>query len=110
VSLFVALGSVLLGLVVGVPLGLVAATSPKFVDGPLMRVMDIFMAFPLMLLAIVVVAIVGTGTLALMLAIGVGYIPVLALVPAPDHGAHRAQQHGPGDRPGHHPDRGVDHP
>ena len=80
VSLFVALGSVLLGLVVGVPLGLVSATSPRFVDGPLMRVMDVFMAFPLMLLAIVVVAIVGTGTLALMLAIGLGYIPVLARV------------------------------
>jgi peptide/nickel transport system permease protein len=80
VSLFVALGSVLLGLVVGVPLGLVSATSHKYVDGPLMRVMDVFMAFPLMLLAIVVVAIVGTGTLALMLAIGLGYIPVLARV------------------------------
>lgn len=80
VSLFVALGSVLLGLVVGVPLGLIAATSPRFVDGPLMRVMDVFMAFPLILLAIVVVAIVGTGTVALMLAIGVGYIPVLARV------------------------------
>lgn len=79
-SLFVALGSVLLGLVVGVPLGLVSATSPKFVDGPLMRVMDVFMAFPLILLAIVVVAIVGTGTVATMLAIGVGYIPVLARV------------------------------
>lgn len=80
VSLFVALGSVLLGLVVGVPLGLVSATSHKSIDGPLMRVMDVFMAFPLMLLAIVVVAIVGTGTLALMLAIGLGYIPVLARV------------------------------
>ena len=80
VSLFVAIGSVLLGLVVGVPLGLVSATSPKFVDGPLMRVMDVFMAFPLILLAIVVVAIVGTGTVATMLAIGVGYIPVLARV------------------------------
>lgn len=80
VSLFVALGSVLLGLVAGVPLGLVSATSPKFVDGPVMRVMDVFMAFPLILLAIVVVAIVGTGTVATMLAIGAGYIPVLARV------------------------------
>jgi peptide/nickel transport system permease protein len=80
VSLLVALGAVLLGIVVGVPLGLIAATSPRFVDGPLMRVMDVFMAFPLMLLAIVVVAIVGTGALALTLAIGAGYIPVLTRV------------------------------
>jgi peptide/nickel transport system permease protein len=80
VSLLVALGSVLLGIIVGVPLGLIAATSPRFVDGPLMRVMDVFMAFPLMLLAIVVVAIVGTGALALTLAIGAGYIPVLTRV------------------------------
>jgi peptide/nickel transport system permease protein len=80
VSLFVAVGAVALGLVVGVPLGLIAATSSRFVDGPLMRVMDVFMAFPLILLAIVVVAIVGTGALALMLAIGVGYVPVLTRV------------------------------
>jgi peptide/nickel transport system permease protein len=80
ISLTVAIGAVALGLVVGVPLGLLAATSTRYVDGVVMRIMDIFMAFPVMLLAIVVVALAGTGTWVLLLAIGVGYVPVLARV------------------------------
>jgi peptide/nickel transport system permease protein len=80
ISLTVAVGAVALGLVVGVPLGLFAAMSARFFDGLVMRVMDILMAFPVMLLAIVVVALAGSGTWVLLLAIGVGYIPVLARV------------------------------
>lgn len=80
ISLTVAIGAVALGLVVGVPLGLLAATSARYLDGIVMRIMDILMAFPVMLLAIVVVALAGTGTGVLLLAIGVGYVPVLARV------------------------------
>jgi peptide/nickel transport system permease protein len=80
ISLAVAVGSVALALIIGVPLGLLAATSTRFVDGVVMRVMDILMAFPVMLLAIVVVALAGTGTTVLLLAIGVAYVPVLARV------------------------------
>jgi peptide/nickel transport system permease protein len=80
ISLTVAVGAVALGLVLGVPLGLFAAMSARFFDGLVMRIMDILMAFPVMLLAIVVVALAGSGTWVLLLAIGIGYIPVLARV------------------------------
>lgn len=80
ISLVVALGAVAVGVVVGVPLGLFAATGSRYFDGIVMRIVDILMAFPVMLLAIVVVALAGTGTWVLLLAIGVGYVPVLARV------------------------------
>ena len=61
ISLVVSLGSVALALVVGVPLGLIAATSSPRIGGLIMRVLDVLMAFPALLLAIVVVALMGAG-------------------------------------------------
>ncbi len=80
ISLVVSLGSVALALVVGVPLGLIAATSSPRIGGLIMRVLDVLMAFPALLLAIVVVALMGAGTGVLLLAIAVVYIPVVARV------------------------------
>jgi peptide/nickel transport system permease protein len=45
-----------------------------------MRVLDVLMAFPALLLAIVVVAIFTPGTLVLLLAIGIVYTPIVARV------------------------------
>jgi len=80
ISLSVAVGSILLALAVGVPLGLVAGYAGGVVDGVIMRPLDVLMAFPAILLAIVVTAILGTGTGVVMLAIGIVYIPVIARV------------------------------
>jgi peptide/nickel transport system permease protein len=80
ISLVVSLGSVALALVVGVPLGLIAATGSPKIGGLIMRVLDVLMAFPALLLAIVVVALMGAGTGVLLLAIAVVYIPVVARV------------------------------
>jgi peptide/nickel transport system permease protein len=80
ISLEVAVGSVLVGLVIGVPLGLLAGYAGGFVDNVVMRPLDVFMAFPAVLLAITVMAIFGTGLGVLMLAIGVVYVPILARV------------------------------
>jgi len=80
ISLSVAVGSILLALAVGVPLGLVAGYAGGIVDGIIMRPLDVLMAFPAILLAIVVTAILGTGTGVVMLAIGIVYIPVIARV------------------------------
>lgn len=61
VSLAVGLTTVSIALVVGVPLGAIAAfRSPGFVDAAIMRVMDVLMAFPPIVLAIAVVAALGT--------------------------------------------------
>jgi peptide/nickel transport system permease protein len=80
ISLSVAVGSVLLALALGVPLGLVAGYAGGFVDNLIMRPLEILMAFPAILLAITVMAIFGTGIGVLMLAIGVVYIPIIARV------------------------------
>lgn len=80
ISLEVAVGSVLVGLVVGVPLGLIAGYAGGFVDNVIMRPLDVFMAFPAVLLAITVMAIFGTGLAVLMLAIGIVYVPIIARV------------------------------
>jgi peptide/nickel transport system permease protein len=80
ISLSVAVGSVLLALLLGVPLGLLSAYAGGFVDNLVMRPLDVFMSFPAILLAVVVMAILGTGTLVVVLAIGVVYVPVIARV------------------------------
>ena len=45
-----------------------------------MRVLDVFFAFPTMLLAIALIAVFGSGTGVLILAIGTIYVPYIARV------------------------------
>lgn len=78
ISLLVAVGSVGLAVVVGVPLGLAAGALGGVVDTIVMRPLDLLMAFPVVLLAVTVTAIAGTGTLVLMIAIGIVYVPIIA--------------------------------
>ena len=80
ISLLVAVGSIVLATVLGVPLGLLAGYAGRIVDGLIMRPLDVLMGFPAMLLAIVVTAILGTGAGPVTLAIGIVYTPVLARV------------------------------
>ena len=65
---------------VGVPLGLVAGYSTRWVSGLIMRAMDVLLAFPGLLLALIVVTIIGSGLLNVMVAIGIAFIPVFARV------------------------------
>jgi peptide/nickel transport system permease protein len=80
ISLEVAVASVAIGLVAGVPLGLLSGYGGNVVDNVVMRPLDVIMAFPAVLLAIVVMAILGTGLGVLMLAIGIVYVPIIARV------------------------------
>lgn len=80
ISLEVALGSVALACLAGVPLGLWAAVGSPLADNMIMRTLDVLMAFPALLLAIVVVAVLGAGTGVLVLAIAIVYAPVVARV------------------------------
>ncbi|WP_439597776.1 ABC transporter permease [Falsiroseomonas sp.] len=66
VSLTVGLTTVGIAVAIGVPLGAIAAfRSPGFTDSAIMRVMDVLMAFPPIVLAIAVVAALGTQDLEL---------------------------------------------
>jgi peptide/nickel transport system permease protein len=62
-------------LVIGVLIGLVSGMSGGWLDNVLMRLMDILLSIPDMLLAIVVVAILGPGLTNTMLAISVVNVP-----------------------------------
>jgi peptide/nickel transport system permease protein len=74
-SLLVALGSVIVAGVVGVPLGLIAGYTRGKVDSVIMRLLDAILAFPVILLAILVVASLGTRTVNLVFTIGFVFIP-----------------------------------
>ncbi len=78
VSLQVSLISVSISLVIGVFLGEIAGFAGGIIDSVVMRMMDILLAFPALLLAIVIVAFLGPGLTNAMLAIGIVGIPAYA--------------------------------
>ena len=68
-SLFIGLFVVTLSVTTGIAIGLVAGYVRGFVDTVIMRVMDIILAFPSLLLALVLVAVLGPGLVNAMIAI-----------------------------------------
>lgn len=74
-SLLIGLCSVLLALIPGVVLGLLAAFFPKMLGGSVMRVMDIMMSIPMLLLAVAIMAILGPGLMNAMIAIATVSLP-----------------------------------
>ena len=77
-SLVIGLVVVTLALVTGILVGLVAGYFGGWIDALIMRVMDIILAFPSLLLALVLVAIIGPGLFNAMLAIAVVLQPHFA--------------------------------
>jgi dipeptide transport system permease protein len=77
-SLVIGLVVVTLALVTGIFVGLLAGYCGGWVDAAIMRVMDIILAFPSLLLALVLVAIIGPGLFNAMLAIAVVLQPHFA--------------------------------
>lgn len=80
VSLTVALVSVGVGLTIGSLLGSIAGYVGGLVDAVIMRLMDLLLAFPYLLLAIVIVSALGPGMANTIIAIGVWTIPAFARV------------------------------
>ena len=75
VSLQVSIGSVLLATPFSVAIGLVAGYTGGWVDNVISRLLDIGLAFPALLLALLVVAIRGTNLNSLTIALTVIYVP-----------------------------------
>jgi peptide/nickel transport system permease protein len=65
-------------LCIGGLLGLTAAFYGRWADGVIMRVMDVMLAFPYLLLAMVVIAVLGAGLTPAVVAIGIVYVPQFA--------------------------------
>jgi glutathione transport system permease protein len=78
ISLSVGFISVALGGLVGVVLGLISGYFGGYIDSLIMRVMDVLLAFPGILLAIGVVALLGPGITNVVYAIAVFSTPVFA--------------------------------
>jgi peptide/nickel transport system permease protein len=62
----------------GIVLGLVAGYYGGWIDGILMRIIDILLAFPGILLALAIVSILGISLTNLMIAVGIGGVPSFA--------------------------------
>lgn len=79
-SLRTGLISVTIAILIGVPIGLFAGFYGGLTDRSLMRVVDLMLTFPGILLALVVVAILGPNLLNAMLAVGISASPTFARV------------------------------
>jgi peptide/nickel transport system permease protein len=77
-TLYVGVIAVGLGALLGIPLGLLAGMGPRRLSEVIMRVIDLLLAFPALLLAIVFGAIFGASTLSAMIAIGLATAPTFA--------------------------------
>lgn len=80
VSIIVAGAAVATSLIVGVPLGLIAAYFGRWPDSIIMRALDALLAFPSLLLAIGVAAIIGPGAISAAIALGIVGIPQMARI------------------------------
>lgn len=79
-SLLVGALSVSVGLVMGIPLGLLAGYLGGPTDSAISRLLDVMLAFPATVLSIVVVAMVGTDLTSLGFAVGISLSPRFARV------------------------------
>lgn len=75
VSLGIGLASVLMSMIPGVLLGLAAAFFQRWASPAIMRVMDIVLALPSLLLAICVITVLGPGLVNTVIAIAIGALP-----------------------------------
>lgn len=73
VSLQVGLTSVAIAMIIGVTLGLISGYYGGWIDTIIMRIVDIFLSFPVLLLAIALVAALGPGIENVILALGFVY-------------------------------------
>ncbi|MGH3045817.1 MAG: ABC transporter permease [Gaiellaceae bacterium] len=77
-SLLIGLVAVSVGLSLGLFFGAIAGYVGGFVDSLIMRLMDIMLSIPGLLLAIGIVAMLGPGLFQIMIAIGIVNVPVFA--------------------------------
>lgn len=80
ISLMIGLVSVSISLVPGTILGLFAGYFGKTTDAVIMRIMDVLLAFPAILMAIFIAAILGPSLINTMIAVGIVYIPHYARI------------------------------
>lgn len=79
ISVYVGVGSIVLAILLGIPLGTVAGFYGGLIDQVIMRFMDVILAFPIFLLAIVIMVMLGEpNTTNVVVALTIVRIPILA--------------------------------
>ena len=79
-TFFVAILTVLIGMVFGTIIGALTGYFGGLIDEIVMRITDIIMSFPSVLLALILISLTGTGTYNLILALGIVFIPSFARI------------------------------
>jgi len=74
-SIGTAMGVLALAVAIGLPLGAVAGFMGGWIDEIIMRVTDMFLAFPVLILALAIAATLGAGLTSAVIALAVGYWP-----------------------------------
>jgi peptide/nickel transport system permease protein len=74
-SLLIGLGAILLSLVFALFLGFLSSLGPRWIAGLVDRILEILLAFPVLLLSLLFVALLGPSAESLVIAVGVGSAP-----------------------------------
>lgn len=80
ITLFVGFSSVFVGALIGVPLGIISGFYGGAIDSVIMRIIDVLLAFPGILLAIALVSVLGGSIGNVIIAVAVFSIPTFARV------------------------------
>jgi peptide/nickel transport system permease protein len=78
IALIVGIGSVAVGAVIGITVGLVAAFAASWLDDTISAALDVVIAFPVLLLAMLIVAAQGASLASVILAIGLAMSAIVA--------------------------------
>jgi peptide/nickel transport system permease protein len=78
IALVVGLGSVAIGALIGITVGLIAAFAVSWVDDTISAALDVVIAFPVLLLAMLIVAAQGASLGSVILAIGLAMSAIVA--------------------------------
>jgi peptide/nickel transport system permease protein len=74
------LGGVLLATLAGVSIGIVGGIAPRWIGAVVMRVVDVLLALPVLLIALILIASIGSGVDSVIVALGVAYTPGFARI------------------------------
>lgn len=79
-SFLIGIGAVAVGIGIGAPLGLTTGFFGGLMDNIAMRVVDVMLAFPGILLALAIISALGPGLGNVVLAVGISSIPIYARI------------------------------
>jgi ABC-type dipeptide/oligopeptide/nickel transport system permease subunit len=78
--LLLAPASVLLGIALGAPLGLISGYRGGMIDTVIMRVSDILLSFPTLLIYILIIATFGASAIVVVISVAIGAVPAITRI------------------------------